>query len=80
MSLLKAISKAVLRSVNEYAYSLDKKHAKQKAFNSVGLFINNAKKNGHYVNGRNAFNKQLNLQTLKAKRRFLKRNDFINDL
>ena len=80
MSLLKALGKAVLRSSNEILFNSDKKRAKQKAYNNVGSIINRATKNGSYINGTLTYKKELRLQTLKAKQRYINRDKFIGDL
>ncbi len=80
MSLLKAFGKTILRSGNELLFNGDKKRAKQKAYDNVGLIINHSRKSGSYVDGTLAYKKELRLQTLKAKQRYINRDKFISDL
>lgn len=80
MSLLKALGKAVLRSSNEFLFNSDNKRARQKAYDNVGSIINRSRKSGSYVDGALAYKKELRLQTLKAKQRYINRDKFIGDL
>ncbi len=80
MSLLKALGKSFLRSSNEFLYNIDKKRSKQKAYDNVGSIINRSCKNGSYVDGARAYKKELRLQALKAKQRYIYRDKFISDL
>lgn len=80
MSSLKAFGKTILRLSNDSLYSYDKKRARQKAYNNVGSLINRTKRNGSYIDGKSAYNKELRLQTLKAKQRYINRDRFISDL
>lgn len=80
MSLLKAFGKTILRLSNDSLYSDDKKRTRQKAYNNVGSLINRIKRNGSYIDGKSAYNKELRLQTLKAKQRYINRDRFISDL
>lgn len=80
MSLLKAFSKYMLRSLNDCKHNKDINRAKQKAFANTKSAINKAKDKGYYINAKSFYKSNLYLQTLKAKNKYINRDKFINDL
>lgn len=80
MSLFSAIMKGVARYVNDSVANHNREKAKKIAFKNTGKKIQSAKKSGTFINGSQAYKKELRKQTNSVNRKHKIGENFINDL
>lgn len=79
MGLFKAITKGVLRQVNNLITDRDTQKAKSIAFSNTGDKIKKAKKGKYRINASATYQKDLEKQTKLINRRHEERNQFLDD-
>ena len=80
MSFISAIGKGVARAINHGVANNQRKNAKKVAYNNVGERMKKAKKKGTYINGAEAYKRELRKVRTRITRRETAVDNFIGDL
>lgn len=80
MSLLSALGKGVARAINHSVADNRRKKAQKVAYNTVGEKMKKAKKKGTYINGAEAYKRELRKVRTRITRRETAVDNFIGDL
>lgn len=80
MGLFKAVGLAVASRINDSITQRETRKAKQIAYESTGKKLQRAKKRGRFVDGKDAYHRELRKQMVDVNKGHQRRTDFSNNL
>ena len=80
MSVLSAITKGILRALNDGITKGKTKKAKRNAFQNTGRRMSAAKKQHRFIDGKKAYKQELRKEMRCVEKHHAIRNQFIDDL